>query len=83
MDGSSIVAEVKSSWTGVRKADIAALGEIAMRLRPDVALLAVMDRGRAHEEALKALEIELSAAGMKFQLITLDTHPLDDEPYLW
>lgn len=82
IDGSTIVAEVKSSWTGLRKADIAALGEIAKRLRPDVALLAVMDTGQQHVDALRELHENLAATGVVLEIMTLDTHPLHDDPYL-
>src|SRR3546814_9599952 len=82
VDGTSIVAEVKSSWAVMRKSDVTALGDIAKKIRPDVALLAVMDTGKKHREALEALGSELREAGIKLQVMTLDTNPLHDDPYL-
>ena len=61
IDQSTIVAEVKSSWASVRGSDIAALGDVAKRLRPDVAMLAVMDTGRQHSARLDELGVELGA----------------------
>src|SRR3546814_19266396 len=81
VDGTSIVAEVKSSWAVMRKSDVTALGDIAKKIRPDVALLAVMDTGKKHREALEALGSELREAGIKLQVMTLDTNPLNDDPY--
>src|SRR3546814_7584137 len=68
VDGTSIVAEVKSSWAVMRKSDVTALGDIAKKIRPDVALLAVMDTGKKHREALEALGSELREAGIKLQV---------------
>lgn len=83
VDNSTILAEVKSSWAGVRISDIAALGDVAKRLRPDVALLAVMDTGRQHVARLDALGAELKALNIGLRVMTLDTHPVEDDPYLW
>src|SRR3546814_19598628 len=82
VDGTSIVAEVKSSWAVMRKSDVTALGDIAKKIRPDVALLAVMDTGKKHTAALSALGSELRAAGTKLKVRTLDTNTLPDDPYL-
>ncbi len=81
-DQTTIVAEVKSSWASVRSVDIAALGAVAKRLRPDVALLAVMDTGRKHEAKLDQLTTELGELEIKLRVMTLDTNPVEDEPYL-
>lgn len=81
-DQSTIVAEVKSSWAGVRTADIIALGDTAKRLRPDIALLAVMDNAQRHTSALQDLKAELEVLGVRLQVMTLDTNPFEDAPYL-
>jgi hypothetical protein len=82
IDQATIVAEVKSSWASVRTADIAALGEVAKRINPDVAILAVMDSGRQYASRLGDLEAELKLADIKLRLMTLDTHPIEDDVYL-
>jgi hypothetical protein len=55
---------------------------LAKRLRPDTALLAVMDNGMKLENEIAAAKAELTAAGISFELLTLDSRPLDDNPYL-
>src|SRR3546814_19305141 len=80
VDGTSIVAEVKSSWAVMRKSDVTALGDIAKKIRPDVALLAVMDTGNLHREALEALGSELREAGTTIQVVTLATNPPHANP---
>jgi hypothetical protein len=44
LDGQAMLCEVKSSWHGLRPAHIADFVALAPRLRPDIALLAVMER---------------------------------------
>lgn len=82
LDQSTIVVEVKSSWNSVRSRHIDELGEMAKRLRPDIALLAVMDKGQRHGPRLSKLHEELEALEIKLEVMTLDTHPLEDCPYL-
>lgn len=82
IDGRSVVCEVKSSWTGVRSSDLEKLAALAKRLAADVAVLAVMDIGEKKGEKIAATRVTLAAVGIEFKVITLSTHPLDDDPYL-
>ena len=72
----------KASWAIIRASDIASLVALAKRLRPDVALLAVMDTGQKFETEIAAARNELLALGISFDLLTLDMHPLEHIPYL-
>lgn len=82
VDQSTIIAEVKSSWASTRSADLDALIDTAKRLKPDVALLAVMDTGKQHRTKIEELTAELEALGIEFRIMTLDTNPIEDDPYL-
>ncbi|KZD22931.1 hypothetical protein A4A58_05860 [Tardiphaga robiniae] len=82
LDGKAILCEVKASWSILRRGDITDLVALAKRLRPDVAILAVMDEGRKLEPEINAAAEELKSAGIGFELATLDGYPLDDMPYL-
>lgn len=83
VDQRTIMAEVKSSWSSLRKEDIRAFGEIAKRLRPDAAILAIMDTGSQHVQILSDLGKDLGAEDIQFEIMTLDTSPLADDPHLW
>jgi hypothetical protein len=73
---------VKASWAIIRTSEIHDLVALAKRLRPDTALLAVMDNGMRLDGEIAAAKTALAAAGIGFELLTLDEHPLDDNPYL-
>jgi hypothetical protein len=45
LDGKALVCEVKSSWRALRTSDISDFVALASRLRPDCALLGVMEAG--------------------------------------
>ncbi|WPO40628.1 hypothetical protein [Tardiphaga sp. 42S5] len=81
-DGKAVLCEVKASWSILRRNDISKLVELAKRLRPDIALLAVMDKGRELEAEISTAIDELKGVGIAFDLITLDGCPLGDNPYL-
>lgn len=81
-DGLTYVAEVKSSWASLRTSDIDDLAALALRLRANVALLAVMDTGENLKGKIDEARAELSAAGIRLELLTLDHAPLTDSPYL-
>lgn len=80
VDGEAVLCEVKSSWTQFRS--VAKLVALAKRLRPDIALLAVMGKGVGPTAELEAARTQLAAEGIKFELITLDNHMPEDDPYL-
>src|SRR3546814_20156826 len=54
VDGTSIVAEVQSSWAVMRKSDVTALGDIAKTIIQDVEILAVMATGNNPRATLQA-----------------------------
>ena len=56
--------------------------ELAKRLRPDVALLAVMERGVGLKPQLDAAKKELADVGIEFRLFTIDNYDVSDDPYL-
>lgn len=81
LDGEAMLCEVKSSWHGLRQSDIDDFVALAIRLRPDIALLAVMDTGTGPVE-LTAARANLEAQKIDFNLLTLDQYRLKDGPYL-
>lgn len=82
LDGQTLLCEVKSSWRSLRTKDITALVELSIRLRPDVALLAVMESGAGFAAEMQAAEERLSEEGIKFELLTPAQYDIDDDPYL-
>jgi hypothetical protein len=83
LDGRAILCEVKSSWHGLRPADVADFVALAIRLRPDTAMLAVMEAGPGPTADLEAARQRLTIEGIKFDLLTRDAYvPPDDHPYL-
>jgi hypothetical protein len=83
LDGKAAVCEVKASWAIIRAKDISSLVAVAKRMRPDTAILAVMDTGKKFETEIDSAINELLALGISFELLTLDMHPLEDNPLLW
>ena len=81
-DGQAMLCEVKSSWSHLRASDIAKLVSLSKRLRPDVALLAVMDNNTTLRTEQDAAKTELEAVGIKFQVMQFDANADQDEPYL-
>lgn len=83
IDGKTVLCEVKASWSFLRAKHIANLVELAKRLRPDIALLAVMEGDRKLVSEIDAASEELQAVGITFELLTLEQYPLEDDPYLY
>jgi hypothetical protein len=82
LDGHALLCEVKSSWHGLRPAHITDFVALARRLRPDTALLAIMEKGPGPVADLAAAQTRLADEGIGFALLTPDVYmPLDD-PYL-
>ena len=81
-DGQAVICEVKSSWSHLRASDITKLVSLSKRLRPDVALLAVMDNATTLQTEQRAAQAELKAAGIEFQVVQFDPKADQDEPYL-
>lgn len=79
-DGRAILCEVKSSWSIISKWDIDKLVTLAKRLRPDVALFAVMENDDKFTAELAAARTELEADGIAFE--TMIWRGGDDDPML-
>lgn len=82
VDGESVLCEIKSAWRSLRIVHVKDFVALAIRLRPDRAILAIMEKGRRLEAETNAAERTLSTVGIKFEVLTLDTFQVGDEPYL-
>ena len=82
LDGRAFLCEVKSSWHSLRLSDISDFVALAIRLRPDTALLAVMEVGIGPEADLSAAKKQLAEEGIEFELLTPNASEDWDEPYL-
>lgn len=82
-DGRCLLCEVKSSWASTRRSDIEKLVDLARRLRPDVALLAVMEEGDGGFAAdLRSAQEMLAAEGIAWELLVHRGEEDSHEPYL-
>jgi hypothetical protein len=70
VDGKAVLCEVKSSWRSLRLTHISAFVELAIRLRPDIAVLAVMEAGGGPVNELANAQAKLGANGIKYELLT-------------
>lgn len=82
VDGESVLCEIKSAWRSLRTDDLTSFVALAKRMRPDRAILAIMEKGGKLEAEIRAAERELSDASIKFELLTPDTYQPEDEPFL-
>lgn len=82
VDGESILCEVKSAWRSLRAAHIEDFVHLAKRLRPDRAILAVMEKGNQLDEEMRTAETSLKAVSVQFELLTLENYSVEDDPYL-
>jgi len=82
LDGRSMICEVKTSWRSLRLAEIPKFVELACRLRPDIALLAVMESGSGPTSALSDARRQLTDKGIEFELLTPTEFEVEDDPYL-
>lgn len=82
LDGEGLLCEVKSSWRDVRNPDLENFATLATRLRPDHAILAVMEEGRGPEREIEAIRAALIAESIGFELITPRSNGWEDGPYL-
>ena len=82
LDGREMLCEVKSSWHGLRPADLADFVALAIRLRPDTAMLAVMEAGPGPADDLTRARAQLATERIEFGLLTPDAYRLADNPYL-
>jgi hypothetical protein len=79
LDGEAMLCEVKSSWHGLRFADISDFVKLASRL---IALLAVMEVGSGPSDNLAAAKAQLADERIKFELLTPAAYEIADDPYL-
>lgn len=82
VDGRTHICEVKSSWASTRRSDIEKLVELAKRLRPDVAVLAVMEDKKELGDAILAAKHALEPIGVQFKLMTWSDADQMDDVYL-
>jgi hypothetical protein len=82
LDGRAMLCEVKSSWHSLRLTHITEFVALASRLRPDIALLAVMEAGNGPTSALSAAQKQLADQGIEFELLTPSGYEMRDDPYL-
>lgn len=82
LDGQAMLCEVKSSWRSLRLLDIEKFITLARRLRPDIALLAIMEVGPGPTDQLAGALKQLSDEGIKFELLTPSAYEVEDDPYL-
>lgn len=82
LDGQAFLCEVKSSWRRLRASDVEDLVALAKRLRPNTAVLAVMEAGSGLTSALMAARAQLAAEQIEFELVTPDLRTEGDDPYL-
>lgn len=82
VDGKCVLCEVKSSWRSLRPVDITDFTALATRLRPDIAMLAVMGSGTGPRGHLDAARLELAAYGIEFELLTSDLFAVSDDPII-
>jgi hypothetical protein len=79
-DGRVKLCEIKASR---RDIDIPKMAEIAKRVRPDVAVLAVMEpQSKALTKKLAELQTALAGTGIHAELMTLESNDIDDSPFL-
>lgn len=82
VDGEAIMCEVKSSWRSLRTCHIEDFIALAIKLRPDIAILAVMEEGERHTAQLALAKAELLAMGIKYELLTPKHYKVEGDPYL-
>jgi hypothetical protein len=82
VDGESVLCEVKSAWRSLRTKHINTFVDFAKRLRPDRAILAVMEEGKRFEEDIRNAEKALAGEGIRFEVLTLETYRVHDNSVL-
>jgi hypothetical protein len=82
LNGKSIMCEVKTAWRSLRTAHVRDFVELAVRLRPDCAILAVMEKMPRSVPEVVAAGSELNALGIEFELLTPDEYRVGDDPFL-
>lgn len=81
-DGKTILCEVKSSWSILRKKDIGALVKQAKIIRPDTIMLAIMDEGTKLKVEIENARNELEKEGIELEVLTWRQDGWFDRPRL-
>lgn len=82
VDGRTLLCEAKSSWRDVRQGELDKLADLALRLRPDVALLAVMEAGTGPVDTIAEIRARLTTANIGFEVLTPRPGGEYDDPFL-
>jgi hypothetical protein len=82
VDGKTILCEIKSAWRSLRAVHIKDFVSLAKRLKPDHAIMAVMENGSRFNNELQEAGVELIASGIQFELLTPSEYSIPDDPYL-
>lgn len=82
LDGQALLCEIKSSWRSLRMADVDSLVSLAQRLRPDVAVLGVMETGPGPTAKLEAAKQQLHTHGIELMILRPTEANSSDGPYL-
>ncbi|MFZ6758613.1 hypothetical protein ACO0K9_15525 [Undibacterium sp. Ji50W] len=82
VDGQTVLCEVKSAWRSLRKIDLTSFIELSLRLRPDCAILAIMEnlKDKKLDDDIENVKRQLSKESIKFELLTTDKHIVDGQP---
>jgi hypothetical protein len=84
IDGQVLLCEIKSAWRSLRISDLESFIALAIRLRPDRAILAVMEplADKKLGADIDAVAKQLNEAGIAFELLTADAYAPPGEPFL-
>lgn len=80
IDGEVVLCEVKSAWRSLRSVHVSDFVELAKRLRPDHAILAVMDENSFLEAHLAKAKEDLLSENIEFSLLTPKSFAANDDP---
>lgn len=84
VDDKTYIAEVKTSWRSLRQSDVAKLVEQAERLKPDIALLAIMEEGAKQQDAIFAATERLRTQNIELKVFTpSEQYEFPDEKWLF
>lgn len=84
VDDKTYIAEVKTSWRSLRQSDVAKLVEQAERLKPDIALLAIMEDGAKQQETILAATERLKTQNIELKVFTpFGQYEFPDEKWLY
>lgn len=82
VDGETVLCEVKSAWRSLRIVHVEDFVRLAKRLRPDRAILAVMEEGKRLDDEIHRAESDLKEDGIQFELLTPARYRVQADPFL-